>query len=89
MSKRIYKYRNREAKEAPEHELIKELRICYQEVNHKAPSLDEDQGLIETAKWIKLGGDSDLLVTWKIAERGLRDGTWDPARGPRDLYSES
>jgi hypothetical protein len=81
-------YENKEAKEAPEDELIEALRRCYEEVNHKAPSLEEDQGLIETAKWIKLGASNDLVVTWEMAERGIRDGTWEPARGPRNLYSE-
>jgi hypothetical protein len=86
MSKKEYLLENKEAAQKSEDELTEILHNCFLEAEGKAPSPEQETGLRQTAQCIKGGGF--IQVTWKQAERGIREQTWDPARGPMGLFGD-
>jgi hypothetical protein len=82
MSKRKRLLSNTKAREMSESELTQILRDYFKEVNGISPSSAQEEGLHETAQGIKEG-----WVEWSRAELGIADETWDPADGPRAIYS--
>lgn len=78
-----YRLTNSAAARLDEDELFLKLKDCFTQSNHCAPSEDETKGLREAAEWIK-----GNVAQWRVFERGIQEGTWDPARGARSVFSD-
>jgi hypothetical protein len=75
---------SKKARETPEAELTQILCDYFGEVTGHSPSSAQQVGLHETAQWIR-GGE----VQWSKVEKAIADRSWDPADGPRALYSSA
>jgi hypothetical protein len=66
----------------PEAELTRILRDYFAEITGRTPSATQQEGLRETALWIR-GGE----VEWPKVVKAIADKVWDPADGPRAIYN--
>jgi hypothetical protein len=82
MKKRGARLSNKIARDTPEAELTQMLCVYFEEVTGHSPSSAQQVGLRETARWIR-GGE----VEWSKVEKAIADTSWDPADGPRAIYS--
>ena len=85
MGEKEYRLENKEAVQKSEDELYMIMYDCFLQAGGKVPTREQDKGLREAAQCIK--GHGVVEVTWKQVKRSIMENTWDPAEGPRALYS--
>jgi hypothetical protein len=78
-----YRLTDSDAQNMDKSELVRELHASFVQYNHREPTGEEKLGIDEAADWVK-----GNLAVWHNFEAGLRDGTWDPAEGPRAVFSQ-